>query len=91
MSESREIQQEIRKEVHHYHGSWCCLAPWSRRGAIICGAALIIFGGVWLLSSLGLITEEWWEMAVPLLLVVWGLAVVAGSSALPGRSSSEPG
>jgi hypothetical protein len=77
---------EGKQNVHHYYYGWCCppVTSGHRGGALLCGAALIILGGAWLASNLGLITEDWWQIAVPLLLVAWGVGVL-----LAGRGPAD--
>ncbi len=85
------MTNEERKEVHHYYSS--CCAPWmgrARWGGIFCGVALIILGVAWLAANLGWITAAWWQIALPLLIVVWGLGVLLSGRRRGGREPREP-
>lgn len=69
-------QEESEREVHHHvYGCPCC-GPTGRWGAIFWGWALAAVGGVWLLSNLGVITEDWWEVVIPILIIGWGVATL---------------
>ncbi len=61
---------------HHYYS---CLWPVGRWGGLFCGASLVGIGAVCLSSNLELISEEWWEIVIPVLLIGWGAAIVFGS------------
>ncbi len=50
-----------------------------RRGSVFWGIALVVLGVVWLLSNLGIVPENWWELILPVLLVAWGVAIWLGS------------
>ena len=65
------------RNVQHHHYS--CLWPVGRLGGLFCGASLVVIGAVCLSSNLGLISEEWWEIVIPVLLIGWGAAIVFGS------------
>ncbi len=65
-----------RNVQHHYYS---CLWPVGRLGGLFCGASLVAIGAVWLASNLELISQEWWEIVIPVLLIGWGAAIVFGS------------
>ena len=52
---SRSVQQ-------HYY---TCFWPVGRPGVLFCGTALVVIGAAWLATNLELITEEWWEIVIP--------------------------
>lgn len=66
------------REIHPCHCCWCCGAL-GRRGPIFWGLTLVLLGVVWLLSNLGILPESGWGVAVPLLLIAWGLVIWLGS------------
>ncbi len=82
--------QEEKKELHHYYPA--CCGPWARRsrgGANFCGTALVVLGGVWLAANLGLITADWWLIALPLLVVLWGVRVLLSGRRGAGQEPPE--
>ncbi len=64
-----------RNVQHRYYSCW----PVGRLGGLYCGASLVVIGAVCLASNLELISEEWWEIVIPVLLIGWGAAIVFGS------------
>ena len=67
----------ISRNVEHRY--YTCFWPVGRPGILFCGTALVLVGAVWLASNLELISEEWWEVVMPVLLIGWGAAIVFGS------------
>ena len=65
-----------RNVQHHYY---TCFWPVGRWGVPFCGTALVVIGAAWLATNLELISEEWWEIVIPVLLIGWGAAIVFGS------------
>ncbi len=39
---------------------------------------LVVIGVAWLLSTLGILPENWWGIVLPLLLIVWGVGIWLG-------------
>ena len=72
---SEEINTS-RNVQHHYYSS---CGPVGRWGGLFCGASLVLIGALWLSTNLELISEEWWEIVIPVLLIGWGAAIVFGS------------
>jgi hypothetical protein len=62
-----------RQEVHHHH--CCCAGVSTRGGRLFWGAALVILGGLWLLTNLDLIPVRWWELVGPALIIAWGVTI----------------
>ena len=65
-----------RNVQHHYYS---CLWPVGRFRGLFCGTSLVVIGAACLATNLELISEEWWEIVIPVLLIGWGAAVVFGS------------
>ncbi len=73
MTEETGRSQSVQ---HHYYTCFPPVGPW---GVLFCGTALVVIGAAWLSSNLGLISEDWWEVAIPVLLIGWGGAILFGS------------
>jgi len=67
-------ENETRETVQHHY--YTCFWPARRWGLTLCGGAWIAIGVAWLLSNLGWITRDWWEICVPVLLIAWGIAIL---------------
>jgi len=59
-------------QMRHQVYRWCCCVPLSRRGVIFWALALILVGCLWLLSNLDLISNDWWGIFFPLILIGLG-------------------
>ena len=68
-------QQQTDRQVHHNY-YWCCW-PTGQWGALFWGGALVVIGLTWLMSNLGVISEDWWELVIPTLFIGWGIAILS--------------
>ncbi len=63
------------REIHHDYGS-CCL-PLGRRANLYWGVILIVVGVLWFLGNTGWMPVVGWEIVGPILIMAWGLSILA--------------
>ncbi len=73
------MTEEIGTTRNVQHRYYTCFWPVGRWGVTFCGTALVVIGAACLATNLELISEEWWEIVIPVLLIGWGAAIVFGS------------
>jgi len=69
--EENKTTKTTQHEHHYYYGCF----P-GKSWIAFCGVTLVIIGSFWLLEELGIIYWFWWDLVIPIILIVWGSSYI---------------